>query len=203
MRKNKVAFLMLIMIGALLVVSYPTISKKFSHAKDFQNSLELSEGDYIVGKDFPTGTYDFVVTDDRVEILGWELFKNQQVVGMSLSNDNVLSISGSGKVRMEKADFAKIPQEENQYVFSDVGWYQIGKQIPAGSYQVKYLTSMKAFEEAPYVQTSKKNDSIITSSIELTSEYQRIDLVSGETLYLDFQKSNNEEFQVVFEKGKD
>ena len=206
MQKNKFIFLILIIVGALFVVSYPIITKKISNINDSVNkvnkSFELSKGDYIVGKDFPVDIYDFVTIDNSVEIFGWELFENQKLVGMSLSNENVLSIEGLGKVKMEKATFSSIPQKDNQYIFSDVGWYQIGTQIPEGSYQIKYVTSIKSFDETPYVQTSKNNDSIITSSVELTSEYQGINLVSGETLYLDFQKSKNAEFQVVFEKVK-
>jgi hypothetical protein len=152
MTKNKkLLFFALLLIVACIVFFRFTAKETYSDfkrtAKDNPaRSIALTSGEtYPVDNErFKPGYYDLTVASGQMTIQSVHLEKGDHYVGIAFYGGNKVSVSGKGTASLVPAQFKKLPLVNHRYLIRhQSGYYQAGKEIEAGNYQLKVTNHKK------------------------------------------------------------
>ena len=160
-------------------------------------SWVFHEGDYKVGTDLSSGTYDIAVIEGEVEIFGMNLFAEDQLVGLNLDLNNVLQINGTGEVKLNLSNPQKMQSYSDKYTLTSGGWYNIGSQLTVGLYEICY-TSNDENSTAPFLQVMSSDRGTVHTSMDIQKKIQTVELKNNKWLYLFLTKqSDTEDIEVT------
>ncbi|WP_028977229.1 hypothetical protein [Sporolactobacillus terrae] len=162
MTKNKklLFFTLLLAIACILFFRF-TAKETYSDfnrtAKDnpARSTTVMSGETYPVDNvRFKPGYYDLTVTSGQITIQSVRLEKGDHFVGVSFYGGNKVNVSGKGTASLAPAQFKKLPLVNHRYLIRhQSGYYQAGKEIEAGNYQLK-VTNKKGTPFYLFVQVT-------------------------------------------------
>ncbi|MBN8194044.1 hypothetical protein JI667_17995 [Bacillus sp. NTK074B] len=159
---KRIVFLIIVSVSVVFT-GYPYVQSWMGDHNDKATEIELDRGVYTVGDEIEPGFYDIISQNDHIQFMQRELSKGDKVLGIKLHVDEKISVQGKGAVTLVPASFDKIESTKgNEYVITHSGFYDIGKQLPEGEYQLSY-SSETDYKEQPLVQILKPNGDILHS----------------------------------------
>lgn len=161
MSRIKTIVFILIIVICLSIIGYPYLDNIISKNKDMAKEINLTKGEFVVGKDINQGLYDIEVVDGEVRFMQRELSDRDKILGIKLNTGEKVMIEGEGKVNMSPASFNKINSKSNKYEINHSGFYKVGLQIPAGKFILSY--SGDAEKENPFIQILSSKREIINT----------------------------------------
>ncbi|MFL6978321.1 hypothetical protein R7M47_11860 [Bacillus inaquosorum] len=190
-------------IIALVFVSYfgysfvmSNIEKSNPMAVSKAKNYTLSEGEYKAGDDIKPGFYDIEALDDNMVYKSIKLTKNDKLVNQDIPDQSILIIEGKGNIKLSPAKSEKVAKQNDTYNIVHSGFYVVGKQIPAGKYEVSYITeNNKKTTTKPFVQVLPEFRGTPKKSINLENDKSySITLDKGNILEIKktmFEEDNN------------
>lgn len=205
MTKTKVGIFVALAVITLLFFLVPKgikyIKNQDPELLNAAESVKLQSGEYTVGEDIKVGIYDMQVTKGSLSYFDTKLSKGDKLVGMELLDDNKIYFEGSGEIELTPAEFTPIKPSDGIYTIEHSGYYEVGKQIPAGEYSLTY-TPDKSSSEKPFIQIlpSYADDARAGMQFENQETYD-INLAAGEILTVKKTKSEElDDMEILLEK---
>ncbi|MFB1049997.1 hypothetical protein [Paraliobacillus sp. JSM ZJ581] len=157
MNRIKTIVFILIVVIFLSVIGYPYLNNFISKDSNMAKKINVTKGEYVVGKDINQGLYDIEVIGEEVRFMQRQLSDRSKILGIKLNTGEKVMIVGEGKVNMSPASFNKINLKSDKYEINHSGFYNVGLQIPAGNFILSYSGNVE--KEKPFVQvlSSKRN----------------------------------------------
>lgn len=136
MNVKRRVFLILLAV-TILVVAAPIVEKRLVKEEMAEEAL-LQQGEYKVGEDVPEGNYDVTFSGSPI-FQGKEFGQQDEVNAMPFLEGELLYVEGEGKVHLAPARFEKLQLMDGQrYSITHSGFYQVGRQLGAGSYILRF-----------------------------------------------------------------
>lgn len=161
MSRIKTIVFILIIVICLSIIGYPYLDNIISKDKDMAKEINLTKGEFVVGKDINQGLYDIEVVDGEVRFMQRELSDRDKILGIKLNTGEKVIIEGEGKVNMSPASFNKINLKSDKYEINHSGFYKVGLQIPAGKFILSYSGNVE--KENPFIQILSSKREIINT----------------------------------------
>ncbi|MCM3225967.1 hypothetical protein [Terribacillus saccharophilus] len=159
--------------------------------------VTLKEGNYTVGKDIQAGIYDINIKSGETEFRGQTVDKGDKLIGIELYSEETFDISGKVEIEFSPTSYTNVEENDDIYTINHSGNYIVGKQIPPGTYSIKFNNPDSVnLELAPFIQISENIGTGIISSVELQkNKDELIEMKSDNVLFV--SKSMNEEYNKV------
>ncbi len=172
MDRSKYIIFGVIILIPLLVIVYPLIHDSINkNSTSIITTITLPKGEYVAGKDLDTGYFDIEALNNNVSFNSVPLNKGEYILGEKFEKSEHIIISGSGKIKLTKAKFAPLKKDNGVYKILYNGFYQSGKQLPEGIYELRRQTENTTTQ--PYVQIlSEKGDIVKAYQINSHVTYQ-------------------------------
>lgn len=160
MRNSQKIFLVIVFGFLIAIISIPELINYITPNEHLEKreikgggiEYRLTQGDFIVGKDFPEGYYD-VASDDVNYINGIQLSDGDTFLGLKLYKKNTASVTGKGTIKIKKSAFSPVSKDGDVYKIHHSGFYKVGEQIKSGKYIITYETKNDdLLKEKPWLQ---------------------------------------------------
>lgn len=199
MNLKKRVFLILLAVTILLAAA-PIVEKRFLKEEMAEEAV-LQQGEYKVGEDVPEGNYDVKFSGSPI-FQGKEFQQQDEVKAMPFLEGELLYVEGEGEVRLVPARFEKLQLMEGQrYSIVHSGFYQIGEQLGAGSYNLRFHGD-KEQDGAAFAQIIDAEKTVLeTYSFQDQAEHL-VELEEG--TFLQIEKNPLEEnsgLEIILEKN--
>lgn len=199
MKSFKITVFLIIVFVSVAVIGYPYVQSWMGNHMDKASEIALDRGVYTVGDEIKPGFYDIISQSDHIQFMQRELSKGDKVLGIKLHVDEKVSVQGEGVVQLVPASFDKIESTKgNEYVITHSGFYDIGKQLPEGEYQLSYSSETDS-KEQPLVQILAANRDVLHSYYFEKEEQYTIYLKEENTLEVNkflFTEARNVEIEL-------
>jgi hypothetical protein len=193
MNSKKIIFIIITLI-AISIFSFPYLKDVFISNENYTHKT-LRAGEYEIGLDFPSGEYDFQVTNN-IFVQGKEFHDGAEAKGIRFHKGEMISIEGVGELEISPAANKILPKsEDDSYTIAHSGNYEIGEQLESGLYDVRLQGDVSMVKELPLLQIIDKSENVKESISLPTDEVVSIDLEKGN--YLQVEKSIMEELNQV------
>lgn len=200
-RMNVKRWVFLILLAVTILVAAAPIIEKRLAKEDLVEEAVLQQGEYKVGEDVPEGSYDVTFSGSSI-FQGKEFGRQDEVKAIPFLEGELLYVEGEGKVHLTPARFEKLQLMNGQrYSITHSGFYQVGRQLGAGSY-ILHFNGDKEKDGAAFAQIFDAEKTVLeTYSFQDKAEHT-VELEEGTFLQIEKNplKENNG-LEIILEKN--